>query len=254
MKTEQIRFRSAAGAHLSALLDRPDDEAPSAFALFAHCFTCSKNLKIANSLARRITDAGLALFRFDFAGLGQSEGEFAETSFSTNLDDLRAACRWLSENAEGPSLLIGHSLGGAAVLSIAGELKTVKAVATVGAPSEVEHVRHLITSADFDDSGRAEVSIGGRPFTISRDFVEDLERHDLPERIASMRKPLLIFHSPIDSIVGIENAEQIYRAARHPKSYVSLDRADHLVSDPRDGAFLGDVLAAWARYYVESQS
>ncbi len=252
MKTEKIRFENASGASLSALLDRPEDREPSAFAIFAHCFTCSKNLKIAASLARRITQEGIALLRFDFTGLGQSEGEFADTSFTTNREDLKSACRWLSENASGPSLLIGHSLGGAAVLSVAGELDTVRAVATVGAPADVSHVRHLFTSADFDESGRADVSIGGRPFTISRDFVEDLERHNLEDRLASMRKPLLIFHSPIDNIVGVENAEKIYRAARHPKSFISLDRADHLVSEERDARFLGRVLAAWARYYIET--
>lgn len=250
MKTERVEFEGASGARLRGLLDTPEGE-PVAYALFAHCFTCSKNLKIVSAVAQRMTEEGFALLRFDFTGLGQSEGEFAETTFTTNLGDLEAAAAYLEREHEAPRTLIGHSLGGAAVLAVAGRLASVRCVATIAAPADPVHVRHLVEGAEFDEHGRAAVDIGGRPFEIGREFVEDLERHDMSEEIASLKRPLLIFHAPTDTVVGIENAERLYKAAKHPKSFVSLGHADHLVSDPRDAAFVGHVLSAWARRYVE---
>jgi len=250
MKTERVEFEGASGARLRGLLDMPEGE-PVAHALFAHCFTCSKNLKIVSTVARRMTDEGFALLRFDFTGLGQSEGEFAETTFTTNLGDLEAAAGFLQREHAPPRALIGHSLGGAAALAVAGRLDSVRCVATIAAPADPVHVRHLVDGAEFDEQGRAAVSIGGRPFEIGREFVEDLERHDLSEEVGALKRPLLIFHAPTDSVVGVENAERLYKAAKHPKSFVSLGQADHLVSDERDAAFVGHVLSAWARRYVE---
>ena len=250
MKTTRVEFESPAGHTLTGLLDTPDGD-PVAYALFAHCFTCGKSLKIIRLISEQMTAEGLALLRFDFTGLGQSEGEFAETTFTSNLDDLEAAAAFLEREHRAPRALVGHSLGGAAVLAVANRLDPVRCVATIAAPSEPTHVRHLLTGADFDDSGRAQVSIGGRPFEIGKGFVEDLERHDLTDDIGAMNRPLLIFHSPTDTIVGIDQAERIFKAAKHPRSFVSLGKADHLVSDERDARFLGHVLAAWARRYVE---
>ena len=249
MKTEKVTFVGGEGQELSGLLDLPDD-APKAFALFAHCFTCGKSVAAIRNISKSLTAEGIALLRFDFTGLGQSEGEFAATTFATNLDDLHAAADFLNEQYSPPSVLIGHSLGGAAALAVAGDIKSTKCVATIGAPADPVHVRHLLSGADFGANDTADVSIGGRPFRIGKQFVDDLERHDLASAISSMRKPLMIFHSPVDAIVGIDNAEVIYKAARHHKSFVSLGDADHLVSQPADAQFLGHVLSAWAGYYV----
>ena len=244
-----MTFRGGSGAEIAGLIDHPDGEARG-WGIFAHCFTCSKNLKVIDTVARQLTGEGLGLLRFDFTGLGESAGEFAETSFTSNREDLIAAGEFLRSEKGDPALLIGHSLGGAAVLSAATEIEGARCVSTIGAPSEPTHVRHLVEGADFDERGVAEVSIGGRPFSVGRDFVEDLERHDLAERIGALGMPLLIFHSPIDNVVGIEHAERIYLAARHPKSFVSLGDADHLVSQRRDALFLGHVLSAWSAYYI----
>lgn len=249
MPTQRVEFPASNGHTIVGMLDTPD-ETPRAFGIFAHCFTCSKNLRVVREVGRALTEEGLALLRFDFTGLGHSEGDFAETSFTSNLDDLERAAAYLGEHHQPPSFLVGHSLGGAAVLGVAGQLDSVRCVATIGAPAEPQHVRHLIAQAAFDASGRAEVTIGGRPFEIGRDFVEDLERHDLHDDIAALRRPLLIFHSPIDTIVGIEHAERIFTSAKHPKSFVSLGNADHLVSNTEDAQFLGHMLSTWAHRYI----
>ncbi len=249
MRTKKIEFASARDEVIVGLLDEPEGGARG-WALFAHCFTCSKNLKIAKRLAERLAEAGLGLLRCDFTGLGESGGDFATSSFTTNLDDLRTAARWLGDHREAPSVLIGHSLGGAAVLAVASEIESARCVATIGAPSDPAHVRALLGDASFDESGRATVSVGGRPFEIDRSFVEDLERHDLAAEIGAFRQPLMIFHSPVDAVVGIEQAETIYKAARHPKSFVSLGGADHLLTDDDDAAMVGRVLAAWAVRYL----
>ncbi len=249
MPTVAARFESAMGNKLSGLLDMPDRD-PKAYALFAHCFTCGKSLAAVRNISKMLTAEGIALLRFDFTGLGQSEGEFAETSFTTNLTDLVAASDYLGREHQAPAVLIGHSLGGTAVLAAAHSIPSAKCVATISAPAEPVVVRHLITGADFDESGAVEVSIGGRPFKIGRQFVEDLETHDLPLLISQLKRPLMIFQSPIDTIVRIDNAEKIFKSARHPKSFVSLGSADHLVSEPEDAQFLGHVLSAWAGRYV----
>ena len=248
MRSQSVSIRSASGHELAAILDTPDEPA-RAWGLFAHCFTCSKNLRIVSTITRTLAAEGLATLRFDFTGLGQSEGDFAETTFTTNLDDLVAAAGYLEAERGAPAFLVGHSLGGAAVLAVARRLESVRCVATIGAPSDPGHVRHLIEGADFDARGRARVDIGGRPFEIGREFVEDLETHDLPALVGTMRRPLLVFHSPADTIVGVDHAERIFKAAKHPKSFVSLGEADHLVTDEGAGVFLGHVLSAWAGYY-----
>ena len=250
MRTERIEFPGATGATLSARLDLPDEGAPRAYALFAHCFTCSKDLRVIREVGGQLTDEGIALLRFDFTGLGQSEGEFADTTFTTNNEDLVAACRFLDERYAPPGLLVGHSLGGAAVLNVAHLVPSARCVAVIAAPYEPTHVRRILTVPDFDADGTAEVSIGGRPFRIGRAFLEDLERHDLDARIGALGRPLMIFHSPRDRTVGIDSATRILKAAKDPRSFVSLDRADHLLTDPEDARFLGGVLAAWAHRYL----
>ena len=249
MRTDAVRFEGGTGNALTGLLDMPDSD-PSAYALFAHCFTCGKSLAAARNISKMVTAEGIALLRFDFTGLGQSEGEFAETSFATNLTDLAAASDYLGREHQAPALLIGHSLGGTAVLAAAHAIPSSKCVVTIAAPADPVHVRHLIAGADFDESGAAQVRIGGRPFKIGRQFVEDLEKHDLPLLVSQLKRPLMILHSPVDTIVGIDNAEKIFKAASHPKSFVSLGSADHLVSKPEDARFLGHVLSAWAGHYV----
>ena len=249
MQTLKAGFESDAGKALSGLLDIPDEN-PIGFALFAHCFTCGKSLGVIRNISKQLTAEGIALLRFDFTGLGQSEGEFAKTTFTTNTADLVAAAKYLEREYAAPAVLIGHSLGGTAVLAAAALIPSATCVATIGAPSDPVHVSHLLTGAAFGDNDVAEISIGGRPFMIGRQFIEDLEKHDLADRISKLKRPLMVFHSPIDAIVGIENTEKIYKAAKHPKSFVSLGNADHLVSLPEDAQFLGHVLSAWAGYYV----
>ena len=249
MQTLPAEFENAQGKSLSGLLVVPDEN-PTAYALFAHCFTCGKSQGVIRNIAKQLTAEGIALLRFDFTGLGQSEGEFAETTFTTNAADLVATAKYLEREFTAPAVLIGHSLGGAAVLAAAELIPSATCVATIGAPSDPVHVRHLLTGATFGDGDVAEVSIGGRPFMIGKQFIKDLEEHDLADAIGKLKRPLMVFHSPIDSIVGIENAEKIYKAAKHPKSFVSLGKADHLVSRPEDAQFLGHVLSAWAGYYI----
>ena len=242
------------GHALAARLVLPADGAPRACALFAHCFTCSKDLHAVRRVAEGLAERGIGVLSFDFTGLGQSEGEFADTSFSSSVEDLVTAARYLGEHHGMPQLLIGHSLGGAAVLAAAGLLPEVRAVATIGAPCSPDHVVHLFTdhAADIERDGEAEVSIGGRPFRIKRQFLDDLESHDtMAARIAALDRPLIVFHSPTDQTVGIEQARAIYEAARHPKSFVSLDGADHLLSRKPDAAFVAGVVAAWAERYLD---
>lgn len=249
MITDRVELPGHGGHTLSARLDRPEGEVRGC-ALFAHCFTCSKDFHVVREIGKALTAEGIALLRFDFTGLGQSEGEFAETSFTTNLEDLVLAAEWLEANHAAPRILVGHSLGGAAVLAVAERLPSVQAVATIGAPYEPAHVRHLLGAPDFDAEGTAEVSIGGRPFRIGRQFVEDLDEHAPHQRIANLGRALLVFHSPVDTVVPISEATKIFKAARGARSFVSLDDADHLVSKKRDGRFLGHVLSAWSDRYL----
>ena len=251
MQNHRISFDNDRGEKLSGLLNFPAGQ-PRAFALFAHCFTCTKNLKGATNISRSLTDAGIAVLRFDFTGLGQSEGDFADSNFSSNVSDLLAAARYLAAEHQAPEILVGHSLGGTAVLQAAPEIASAVAVATIGSPADPAHVRHLFNDAagDLQARGEAEVHLGGRPFTIRRQFVDDLERHDLPAAIGGLRKALLVMHAPLDEIVEIDNASQLFIAAKHPKSFVSLDRADHLLSRDADSRYAGSVLAAWASRYL----
>lgn len=252
MPSERVRFEGTQGHEIVGLLDLPD-EPPRAFGLFAHCFTCSKNVRVVPEVARQLNAEGLALLRFDFTGLGQSEGAFERTTFGTNLGDLLAAARFLEREYAAPAFLVGHSLGGAAVLSVAHELASVQCVATIGAPAETAAVRKLIGDVAFADDGVAEVQLAGRDVLIGKAFVDDLQTHDVLARAKSLRRPLLVFHAPGDRIVGITHAERIFHAAVHPKSFVSLGTADHMVSDPKDGAFLGHVLSAWVGRYVDGE-
>lgn len=250
--TETIRFPGAHGVDLAARLDRPPDGV-RAFALFAHCFTCSKDLAAARRISRTLADHGLGVLRFDFTGLGESDGDFADTNFSSNVADLVAAANYLRERYRAPSLLVGHSLGGAAVLAAAADIPEVKAVATIGAPYEPAHVRHLFAGAEgeLESTGVADVAIAGRSFRVKKQLLDDLVSHDPAQRIAGLGRALLVMHSPTDDIVGIDNATGIFTAARHPKSFVSLAGADHLLSNGADAAFAANVIASWADRYVE---
>ena len=252
MKTIKVKFKNEDDLELSARLEMPVDKRPAAFAIFAHCFTCTKNLMAVTNISRALTSKGIAVLRFDFTGLGESEGDFADTNFSGNVSDLVCASAFLEKNYQAPKMLIGHSLGGAAVLMAASLLNNVEVVATVGAPADPPHVKHLFQNSieEIEESGVAKVSIGGRPFTIKKQFIDDLEKNDLAETIKELRRPLLVFHSPQDEIVDIKNAEKIYVSAHHPKSYISLDGADHLLSNKEDASYVGEVIASWAKRYV----
>lgn len=244
-------FAGSDGQKLAGRLDLPQGP-PLAHAIFAHCFTCSKNSIAAVRIAKALTLRGIAVLRFDFTGLGDSGGDFADSSFSGSARDLVAAASALRDAGRTPALLIGHSLGGAAVLAAAGEIPEIAAVATIAAPLDVEHVTHLLAGglAEVTSRGEAEVEIGGRPFTIRRSFLEDLAAQDQRARIADLRRPLLILHSPVDAVVGIDNASGIFVAARHPKSFVSLDDADHLLTSATDAEYVAEVIAAWASRYI----
>jgi putative redox protein len=251
MQNLRVDFDNEAGEKLSGILDLPATTV-QAYALFAHCFTCSKNLKAATNISRALNDAGIAVLRFDFTGLGQSEGEFANSNFSSNVSDLLAAVRFLDTNYAAPAILLGHSLGGTAVLQAAANIPSAVAVATIGSPSEPAHVANMFAGAqnDLDENGFAEVTLGGRPFTVRQQFFDDLQAHDLPQTIGSLRKALLIMHAPLDDIVEVDNAAALFTAAKHPKSFVSLDTADHLLSRSADSLYAGRVLSAWASRYL----
>ncbi len=252
MKSTSLSFINRSGHHLSARLDLPESPPPSAYALFAHCFTCSKDVKAAHHISQSLASAGIAVLRFDFTGLGESQGDFADTSFSSNVDDLVDAARYLEDHYRPPSILIGHSLGGAAVLQAAGRLASVRAVAVIAAPADPSHVtRHFGDStAAIKEKGKAEVTISGRTFNVKRRFLDDLEATRMQETIANLGRALIVFHGPRDTIVDIDNAARIFKGAKHPKSFISLDDADHLLSDPADSRYVGTVIAAWARKYV----
>ena len=249
--SEKFSFTGTDGQHLAARLERPRGRA-HAVALFAHCFTCTKDIFAASRIAGGLAARGIAVLRFDFTGLGHSEGEFANTNFSSNVDDLVVAADHLRSAYEAPKIVIGHSLGGAAVLAAAGRIPEAVAVATIGAPAEPAHVEHLFQAArpEIEARGEAEVLLAGRPFTIKKQFLEDIAATRLEAAIAGLRKALLVFHAPRDATVGIENAGRIFAAAKHPKSFVSLDDADHLLSRHEDAAYVAEVLAAWAGRYL----
>lgn len=252
MRSQKINFPNAEGMNLAARLEWPVNQHPHSFAIFAHCFTCGKSLSAVRQISMALNLNGVAVLRFDFTGLGESEGDFSETNFSSNIDDLLAAAAYLEQHHQAPNLLVGHSLGGAAVLCAAERLPAVKAVATIGAPFDPSHVKHLLEPAIevIDEQGIAKVDIGGRPFSVKKQFLEDIREQDLVEKIKQLNKALLIMHSPQDRVVAIENAARLYHAARHPKSFISLDGADHLLSDKMDAAYVGDVIGSWVKRYL----
>ena len=254
MRSEKISFTNQHGDELAARLDRPEAGAAEAVVLFAHCFTCSKNLNAVGNISRALTDQGLAVLRFDFTGLGESEGDFADTNFSSNVDDLVVAADFLATHHEAPRILVGHSLGGAAVLQAAHRIKAAQAVATIGAPCDPQHVQHLLEDSidEIEATGQARVTLAGRTFTIKKQFLDDLQETRMQETIRTLDRALLIFHAPLDNTVGIDNAARIFKAAKHPKSFISLDEADHLLTHEADSRYVGTVLAAWARKYVDA--
>jgi putative redox protein len=254
MQLKKITFKNVAGQDLSARLDLPVDSRPVAYAVFAHCFTCSKNIKAIANISRALVREGIAVFRFDFTGLGESEGDFADTNFSSNVDDLVTAAEFLKSEFEAPRILIGHSLGGAAILQAASKIPSSVAVATIGAPSDPRHVIRAMGAfkEKIETEGEAEVMLAGRPFKIKKQFLDDLELTRMQQTIQNLEKSLLIFHSPLDETVGIENAAQIFQAARHPKSFISLDTADHLLTNSADSQYVGAVIAAWSQKYIDA--
>ncbi|TKW79904.1 MAG: OsmC family protein [Bradyrhizobium icense] len=252
MPTERFQFAGTGGHQIAAALDLPDG-AISAYALFAHCFTCSKDVLAAKRIAAALSARGIAVLRFDFTGLGSSEGDFANSTFSSNVADLVLAANHLRQTRKAPAILIGHSLGGAAILAAAGQIPEAKAVVTIAAPSDPAHVTGLFREniENIRNQGEVEVSLAGRPFRIKREFVDDVTERKLTNDIAKLYKALLVMHSPTDDTVGIDNATHIFVAAKHPKSFVSLAGADHLLSQRRDSVYVADVIAAWAERYVE---
>lgn len=253
VRKESVNFTGALGDTLAARIDRPVGPIRG-FALFAHCFTCSKDLIAAGRIAAELNGHGIGVLRFDFTGLGSSDGDFANTDFSSNLDDLRLAAAWLREHHAAPQLLVGHSLGGAAVIAVAADIPEVHAVATIGAPADVAHIQRLFTPQlpVIEQEGRATVDIGGRCFTIRREMLDDLNAHSIEDRASELRVALLVTHSPIDNTVGIDNAARIYAAARHPKSFLALDGADHLLTRPTDAIYAARMIACWAdRFLVD---
>ncbi len=251
MPSIRFDFDSANGTPLAALLEQPEGEVRAA-AIFAHCFTCSKDILAARLIARTLAKAGFAVLRFDFTGLGHSEGEFANTNFTSNIADLRQAALALEKRVAAPSLIIGHSLGGAAVLAAAKHLPSVRAVTTIGAPADPAHVLHNLGPAicDIEKSGEAEVTLAGRAFRVQKHFLDDVRAHNLDADIADLKRAILVLHAPADQTVGIENAAHIFARAKHPKSFVSLDSANHLLTSADDARYAANVIAAWVSRYI----
>jgi len=253
MATEKVSFKGAFGDHLSAKIDYPDEGDVKSWVLFAHGFSIGKDLKPIRTISRSLVEDGYGMLRFDFTGLGESEGDFSDTNFTSNCEDLRQAAAYLREHKKAPCVMIGHSFGGTAALKVADEIPEVKAVATIGSPCDTTHIVHQFADQleEIEEEGEAKVLLGGRPFVIKEQFLDDIENHDIAREIRTLGRSLLIFHSPQDRVVGIENASHIYREARHPKSFVSLDGADHLLlKNPADAEYVAHVLAAWARRYI----
>lgn len=252
MNPKPLSFQNQKGLRLAANLYLPLDKAPKFYALFAHCFTCTKNFSAVTQICSSLSQQGIAVLSFDFTGLGRSEGEFQDSSFSANISDLSDAAAFLEKNYEAPKMLVGHSLGGAAVLYAAVQLDSVQAVVTIAAPAFPTHVKHLFEDdlEEVEKNGTAKVNIGGRSFRINKSFLDDLEQKPLTSFLKNLKKSLLILHSPQDQIVGIENAAEIYGAAFHPKSFISLDGADHLLSNAADSQYIGEVIASWSNRYV----
>jgi len=252
MQREKLTFNNKNGESLTARLDLPADGKVRAYALFANCFTCNIDLTPINNISRALTTEGIAVLRFDFTGLGESEGDFADTNFSSNVDDLIAAAQFLDQYYEAPKLIIGHSLGGAAVLMAASSLPSVEAIATIAAPSEPSHVQNLLQSHadEIRNKGEADVTLAGRTFKIKKHLLDDLDNANMKNIIANLKKPLLVLHSPADKTVGVNNAAEIYQCAMHPKSFISLDQSDHLMSKKEDSLYAGTMIATWVQKYI----
>ncbi|RRO12564.1 bifunctional alpha/beta hydrolase/OsmC family protein [Flavobacteriaceae bacterium 14752] len=253
MKSKKVTFKNKNEEELVGRLDFPVDKRIHSYCIFAHCFTCNKNLKAIKNISDGLTSSGFGVLRFDFTGLGQSDGAFEDTNFSHNVDDLIAASKFLEEHYEAPILIIGHSLGGTASIFAAHQLDNIKAYVTIGSPFQPEHVGKLLESKmdEIQSEGKANVNVGGRSFTIKKDFLEDLQKNKIDEFLGDLKKPYLIFHSPQDEIVGVKNAELLYTHSHHPKSFVSLDGADHLMSNPKDSSYVGQVISSWATRYLD---
>ncbi len=252
MKSNRIKIQNRDGIKLSATLDLPANQKPKHFAIFAHCFTCTSNYGAIKNISRALTLKGFGVLRFDFTGLGRSEGAFADSHFSSNICDLEDVYQYLKKHYQAPNLIVGHSLGGAAAIVAASRIDGIKAVATIGAPADIEHTTQHFASQikEIQAEGEIEVSIGGRPFKINRKFVEAFSKTDLPTIVKTLRKPILVMHAPFDKIVGIENAQNIFHNAFHPKSFVSLDNADHLLSKKEDSRYVGEVIGTWVHRYL----
>lgn len=252
MRSQKVEFTNSNGYKLSARLELPADQHPHTYALFAHVFTGNKNLTATRHISRALTLDGIAVLRFDFTGLGESEGYFEDTNFTSNVEDLIAAAQFLEEHYEAPKIMIGHSLGGAAAIFAASRLDSIQAVTTIGAPSEPEHVSHLLQDSlsHIEEVGVAKVSVGGRMFTIKKQFLDDIRSKNMFKILKELRKPILILHSPQDTVVEIENAAKIYHASYHPKSFVTLDGADHMLSNKNDAAYAGSLIASWVMRYL----
>lgn len=252
MNYKKVFFPNPEGVELSGYLELPLNQEPHSFVLFAHCFTCNKNFFAVKNIARALSENGFGVLRFDFTGLGDSEGEFSDTNFSGNVEDLVAAASYLEKEHAAPSLLIGHSLGGSAAIVAASQIPSVRAIATINAPSSPQHVTHILRSElnEIQANGKARINVGGRDFTIKEHFLNDLKTQDMGDLISKINASFLVLHSPQDTVVDIKNAEELYRAAKHPKSFVSLDNADHLLSKTEDSQYAGKVIAAWASKYL----
>jgi len=251
MKSDKIEFKSVEGNMLAAKVDKSEGKT-KAFALFAHCFTCSKNLKAVVHITRALAKQGITTLRFDFTGLGSSEGDFSNTNFSSNVEDLVAAATYMKNELQSPAILIGHSLGGAAIIHAAHQLESVKAVVAIGSPADPIHVKKNFSMKvnKIKESGEATVELAGRPFKIKKQFLDDLEAASMEDRISTLNRALLIMHSPLDNTVGIENAARLYKKARHPKSFISLHEADHLLSKETYSKYAGGLIAQWSEVYL----
>lgn len=252
MRREKVTFLNSKGLELSGSLEMPEDAAPKAYAIFSHCFTCNKNLINVKFISETLSARGIATLRFDFSGLGDSEGDFAKTDFTSNIDDLLHAAKFLEDNYEAPKLLVGHSLGGAASIVAAEKIESVRAITTIGTPSTLDHIRRVFTSKldDIMSQGSALVDVAGREVEIGKEFVEDLSRYNIKRTLNNLDKPLLVLHSPDDDMVGIDHATAIFMAARHPKSFISLDQVDHLIKNIKDARYVGELINAWVSRYI----
>ncbi len=252
MKSKRLHFTGSLNFKLSALLDLPDNEEPMAYAIFAHCFTCNKNYKILNHINQALTENRIGVLRFDFTGLGASQGSFADTNFSSNVGDVIVAAEFLNLNYEAPKILIGHSFGGAVVIYACARIQSCAAVVTIAAPSNLSSIRSLLLSkqVELEQNGEAVFNISGRQIRIKKQFLDDLDKVNITAAIKNLNKPILICHSPRDELVGIENAHQLFEMANHPKNLISLDKADHLLANKKDGNYVGHLIAAWSSQYI----